>query len=127
MVSVLCREANTIFRGNSLATRCIDDMMKIVGRSYLIVTLKPVLNEVSRHFFSYLCLFRHANLWLSIVNLPMLISLLLLCLNQIFESNKTCEIDPIKLKEGDNVEVNKVRWMSWFNIYTSSQCETLSV
>lgn len=27
---------------------------------------------------------------------------------QIFESNKTCEIDPVKLKEGDNVEVNKV-------------------
>ncbi|XP_052008213.1 ras GTPase-activating protein 2-like [Xyrauchen texanus] len=64
------QEANTIFRGNSLATRCIDDMMKIVGRSYLSVTLKPVLNEI-------------------------------------FESNKTCEIDPIKLREGDNVEVNK--------------------
>uniref|UniRef100_A0A671LME0 Ras GTPase-activating protein 2-like n=1 Tax=Sinocyclocheilus anshuiensis TaxID=1608454 RepID=A0A671LME0_9TELE len=40
------QEANTIFRGNSLATRCIDDMMKIVGRSYLTVTLKPVLNEI---------------------------------------------------------------------------------
>ncbi|CAB1347744.1 unnamed protein product, partial [Coregonus sp. 'balchen'] len=39
------QEANTIFRGNSLATRCIDDMMKIVGRSYLTVTLKPVLDE----------------------------------------------------------------------------------
>uniref|UniRef100_A0A8C7K108 RAS p21 protein activator 2 n=1 Tax=Oncorhynchus kisutch TaxID=8019 RepID=A0A8C7K108_ONCKI len=64
------QEANTIFRGNSLATRCIDDMMKIVGRSYLTVTLKPVLDEIC-------------------------------------DSNKTCEIDPIKLKEGDNVEVNK--------------------
>ncbi|KAJ8368136.1 hypothetical protein SKAU_G00081640 [Synaphobranchus kaupii] len=64
------QEANTIFRGNSLATRCIDDMMKIVGRSYLTVTLKPVLDEIC-------------------------------------ESNKTCEIDPVKLKEGDNVEVNK--------------------
>uniref|UniRef100_A0A671QQI3 Ras GTPase-activating protein 2-like n=1 Tax=Sinocyclocheilus anshuiensis TaxID=1608454 RepID=A0A671QQI3_9TELE len=64
------QEANTIFRGNSLATRCIDDMIKIVGKSYLTVTLKPVLNEI-------------------------------------FESNKTCEIDPVKLKEGDNVEVNK--------------------
>uniref|UniRef100_A0A8C7SSP3 RAS p21 protein activator 2 n=1 Tax=Oncorhynchus mykiss TaxID=8022 RepID=A0A8C7SSP3_ONCMY len=67
------QEANTIFRGNSLATRCIDDMMKIVGRSYLTVTLKPVLDEIC-------------------------------------ESNKTCEIDPIKLKEGDNVEVNKVQY-----------------
>ncbi|KAG5836968.1 hypothetical protein ANANG_G00234280 [Anguilla anguilla] len=64
------QEANTIFRGNSLATRCIDDMMKIVGRSYLTVTLKPVLDEIC-------------------------------------ESNKSCEIDPVKLKEGDNVEVNK--------------------
>ncbi|CAL8361770.1 unnamed protein product [Merluccius merluccius] len=64
------QEANTIFRGNSLATRCIDDMMKIVGKSYLMVTLKPVLDEI-------------------------------------FDSNKTCEIDPIKLKEGDNVDVNK--------------------
>ncbi|KAG7471034.1 hypothetical protein MATL_G00120110 [Megalops atlanticus] len=64
------QEANTIFRGNSLATRCIDDMMKIVGRGYLTVTLKSVLDEIC-------------------------------------ESNKTCEIDPIKLKEGDNVEVNK--------------------
>uniref|UniRef100_A0AAR2L2N3 RAS p21 protein activator 2 n=1 Tax=Pygocentrus nattereri TaxID=42514 RepID=A0AAR2L2N3_PYGNA len=63
-------EANTIFRGNSLATRCIDDMMKMVGRNYLTVTLKPVLDEIC-------------------------------------ESNKTCEIDPVKLKEGDNVEVNK--------------------
>uniref|UniRef100_A0A3B4CJ34 RAS p21 protein activator 2 n=1 Tax=Pygocentrus nattereri TaxID=42514 RepID=A0A3B4CJ34_PYGNA len=64
------QEANTIFRGNSLATRCIDDMMKMVGRNYLTVTLKPVLDEIC-------------------------------------ESNKTCEIDPVKLKEGDNVEVNK--------------------
>ncbi|XP_046721171.1 ras GTPase-activating protein 2 isoform X1 [Silurus meridionalis] len=64
------QEANTIFRGNSLATRCIDDMMKMVGRNYLNITLKPVLDEIC-------------------------------------ESNKSCEIDPIKLKEGDNVEVNK--------------------
>ncbi|XP_074497876.1 ras GTPase-activating protein 2 isoform X1 [Sebastes fasciatus] len=64
------QEANTIFRGNSLSTRCIDDMMKIVGKNYLAVTLKPVIDEIC-------------------------------------ESNKTCEIDPVKLKEGDNVEVNK--------------------
>uniref|UniRef100_G3NXI5 RAS p21 protein activator 2 n=1 Tax=Gasterosteus aculeatus aculeatus TaxID=481459 RepID=G3NXI5_GASAC len=64
------QEANTIFRGNSLATRCIDDMMKIVGKNYLAVTLKPVIDEIC-------------------------------------ESNKTCEIDPVKLKEGDNTEVNK--------------------
>uniref|UniRef100_A0A8C1JHD1 RAS p21 protein activator 2 n=1 Tax=Cyprinus carpio TaxID=7962 RepID=A0A8C1JHD1_CYPCA len=77
------QEANTIFRGNSLATRCIDDMMKIVGKSYLTVTLKPVLNEI-------------------------------------FESNKTCEIDPVKLKEGDNVEVNKENLQGYVHkVFTS--------
>uniref|UniRef100_A0A8C9BLR9 RAS p21 protein activator 2 n=1 Tax=Phocoena sinus TaxID=42100 RepID=A0A8C9BLR9_PHOSS len=64
------QDANTIFRGNSLATRCLDEMMKIVGRHYLKVTLKPILDEIC-------------------------------------ESSKSCEIDPIKLKEGDNVENNK--------------------
>ncbi|OXB65002.1 hypothetical protein ASZ78_000211 [Callipepla squamata] len=63
------QEANTIFRGNSLATRCVDEMMKIVGKHYLKVTLKPVIDEIC-------------------------------------ESPKPCEIDPIKLKEGDNVETN---------------------
>lgn len=64
------QEVNTIFRGNSLATRCIDDMMKIVGKNYLTVILKPVIDEIC-------------------------------------DSNKTCEIDPVKLKEGDNAEANK--------------------
>nr|XP_027782090.1 ras GTPase-activating protein 2-like [Marmota flaviventris] len=64
------QDANTIFRENSLATRCLDEMMKIVGGHYLKVTLKSTLDEIC-------------------------------------ESSKSCEIDPIKLKEGDNVENNK--------------------
>uniref|UniRef100_A0A8C7XJA4 RAS p21 protein activator 2 n=1 Tax=Oryzias sinensis TaxID=183150 RepID=A0A8C7XJA4_9TELE len=88
------QEANTIFRGNSLATRCIDDMMKIVGKSYLAVTLKPVIDEIC-------------------------------------DSNKSCEIDPIKLKEGDNVEVNKEHLQGYvqkvFSLITqsSSSCPPL--
>ncbi|XP_066565744.1 ras GTPase-activating protein 2 isoform X2 [Amia ocellicauda] len=88
------QEANTIFRGNSLATRCIDDTMKIVGKSYLTVTLKPVLDEIC-------------------------------------DSNKTCEIDPVRLKEGDNVEVNKENLHQYvqkvFNsiIQSSMSCPTL--
>uniref|UniRef100_A0A8C5BTV9 RAS p21 protein activator 2 n=1 Tax=Gadus morhua TaxID=8049 RepID=A0A8C5BTV9_GADMO len=88
------QEANTIFRGNSLATRCIDDMMKIVGKSYLMGTLKPVLDEI-------------------------------------FDSNKSCEIDPIKLKEGDNVDVNKENLQNYvqkiFSSITqsSASCPTL--
>jgi hypothetical protein len=45
-VSFYFRDANAIFRGNSLATQCLTEMMKIVGGHYLKVTLKPVLDEV---------------------------------------------------------------------------------
>ncbi|XP_041419418.1 ras GTPase-activating protein 2 isoform X2 [Xenopus laevis] len=64
------QEANTIFRGNSLATRCLDETMKIVGKHYLKVTLKNVLDEIC-------------------------------------DSPKPCEIDPNRLKEGDNVDNHK--------------------
>ncbi|CAI5775623.1 ras GTPase-activating protein 2 isoform X1 [Podarcis raffonei] len=64
------QEANTIFRGNSLATRCLDEMMKIVGKHYLKVTLKPILDEIC-------------------------------------DNPKPCEIDPLKLKEADNVEIHQ--------------------
>ncbi|XP_039213388.1 ras GTPase-activating protein 2 isoform X3 [Crotalus tigris] len=64
------QEVNTIFRGNSLTTRCVDEMMKIVGKHYLKVTLKPILDEIC-------------------------------------ENPKPCEIDPLKLKEADNVEMHK--------------------
>ncbi|XP_056420444.1 ras GTPase-activating protein 2 isoform X2 [Hyla sarda] len=64
------QEANTIFRGNSLATRCMDETMKIVGNHYLKVTLKSVIDEIC-------------------------------------ESPKPCEIDPNRLREGDNVDNHK--------------------
>ncbi|XP_069830036.1 ras GTPase-activating protein 2 isoform X2 [Dendropsophus ebraccatus] len=64
------QEANTIFRGNSLATRCMDETMKIVGNHYLKVTLKNVIDEIC-------------------------------------ESPKPCEIDPNRLREGDNVDNHK--------------------
>uniref|UniRef100_A0A8C1FAZ7 RAS p21 protein activator 2 n=1 Tax=Cyprinus carpio carpio TaxID=630221 RepID=A0A8C1FAZ7_CYPCA len=89
------QEANTIFRGNSLATRCIDDMMKIVGKSYLTVTLKPVLNEVKHTRFPKFA---------TVVN-----------------SDQHCiKIDPVKLKEGDNVEVNKENLQGYVHkVFTS--------
>ncbi|KAM8954422.1 ras GTPase-activating protein 2 [Pelodytes ibericus] len=64
------QEANTIFRGNSLATRCLDETMKLVGDHYLKVTLKPVIDEIC-------------------------------------ESPKPCELDPVRLKEGENVDNHK--------------------
>uniref|UniRef100_A0A8I3XAI8 RAS p21 protein activator 2 n=1 Tax=Callithrix jacchus TaxID=9483 RepID=A0A8I3XAI8_CALJA len=88
------QDANTIFRGNSLATRCLDEMMKIVGGHYLKVTLKPILDEIC-------------------------------------DSSKSCEIDPIKLKEGDNVENNKENLRYYvdklFNtiVKSSMSCPTL--
>ncbi|KAK2118626.1 hypothetical protein P7K49_000012 [Saguinus oedipus] len=41
------RDPNTIFRGNSLASKCIDETMKLAGMHYLHVTLKPAIEEVS--------------------------------------------------------------------------------
>lgn len=46
--SPLRRDPNTIFRGNSLTSKCIDETMKLAGMHYLQVTLKPIIDEV-RH------------------------------------------------------------------------------
>jgi len=40
------RDPNTIFRGNSLTSKCIDETMKLAGMHYLQVTLKPIIDEV---------------------------------------------------------------------------------
>uniref|UniRef100_A0A803TSN7 RAS p21 protein activator 2 n=1 Tax=Anolis carolinensis TaxID=28377 RepID=A0A803TSN7_ANOCA len=88
------QEANTIFRGNSLTTRCLDEMMKIVGKHYLKVTLKPILDEIC-------------------------------------ENPKPCEIDPLKLREGDNVEVHKENLRCYVDkvfktvVQSSISCPTL--
>lgn len=42
----VCRDPNTIFRGNSLTSKCIDETMKLAGMHYLQVTLKPIIDEV---------------------------------------------------------------------------------
>lgn len=42
------RDPNTIFRGNSLTSKCIDETMKLAGMHYLHVTLKPTIEEVRR-------------------------------------------------------------------------------
>ncbi|GAA6066716.1 ras GTPase-activating protein 3, partial [Tachysurus ichikawai] len=40
------QDPNTIFRGNSLTSKCIDETMKLAGMHYLQVTLKPIIDEV---------------------------------------------------------------------------------
>nr|XP_054390775.1 ras GTPase-activating protein 3 [Pongo abelii] len=63
------QDPNTIFQGNSLASKCIDETMKLAGMHYLHVTLKPAMEEIC-------------------------------------QSHKPCEIDPVKLKDGENLENN---------------------
>ncbi|XP_037384555.1 ras GTPase-activating protein 3 isoform X2 [Talpa occidentalis] len=63
------QDPNTIFRGNSLTSKCIDETMKLAGMQYLHVTLKPAIEEI-------------------------------------IHSHKPCEIDPVKLKDGENLESN---------------------
>ncbi|CAL8351075.1 unnamed protein product [Merluccius merluccius] len=40
------QDPNTIFRGNSLTSKCIDETMKLAGMHYLQVTLKPIIDEI---------------------------------------------------------------------------------
>ena len=47
IVACSCRDPNTIFRGNSLTSKCIDETMKLAGMHYLHMTLKPAIEEVS--------------------------------------------------------------------------------
>ncbi|XP_072034910.1 rasGAP-activating-like protein 1 isoform X2 [Amphiura filiformis] len=39
-------DVNTLFRGNSLATKSFDQFMKVVGMPYLHETLKPVVDQI---------------------------------------------------------------------------------
>ncbi|KAM3836593.1 ras GTPase-activating protein 3 isoform 2-T2 [Vipera latastei] len=64
------QDPNTIFRGNSLTSKCIDETMKLAGKHYLQVTLKPIIDEIC-------------------------------------QLHKPCEIDPVKLKDAENLENNR--------------------
>lgn len=46
LICVLCRDANTIFRGNTLVSKMMDEVMKLAGLHYLHNTLKPSLDLV---------------------------------------------------------------------------------
>ncbi|CAH2223307.1 ras GTPase-activating 3 isoform X2 [Pelobates cultripes] len=88
------QDPNTIFRGNSLTSKCIDETMKLAGMHYLQVTLKPIIDEIC-------------------------------------ELHKPCEIDPVKLKDGENLENNKDNLKNFvdqiFNVITKSgvSCPTV--
>lgn len=62
-------DPNTLFRGNSLASKVIDEFMKLMGQSYLQRTLQ--------------C-----------------------CIDEIFDGRRPCEIDPSRLTDGENLDIN---------------------
>uniref|UniRef100_A0A672M4C0 RAS p21 protein activator 3 n=1 Tax=Sinocyclocheilus grahami TaxID=75366 RepID=A0A672M4C0_SINGR len=88
------QDPNTIFRGNSLTSKCIDETMKLAGMHYLRVTLKPIIDEICT-------------------------------------DHKPCEIDPVKLKESENLDANRENLRQYvdriFNVITSSgvSCPTV--
>ena len=45
--SFVFSDPNTLFRGNSLASKFIDEFMRVVGYTYLLRTLQPCIDEVS--------------------------------------------------------------------------------
>uniref|UniRef100_A0A8B9JMV6 Ras GTPase-activating protein 2 n=1 Tax=Astyanax mexicanus TaxID=7994 RepID=A0A8B9JMV6_ASTMX len=93
-LSFFPRDPNTIFRGNSLTSKCIDETMKLAGMHYLQVTLKPIIDEICTE-------------------------------------HKPCEIDPVKLKESENLETNRENLRQYvdriFNVITTSgvRCPTV--
>uniref|UniRef100_A0A8C0KTD8 Ras GTPase-activating protein 3 n=1 Tax=Canis lupus dingo TaxID=286419 RepID=A0A8C0KTD8_CANLU len=88
------QDPNTIFRGNSLTSKCIDETMKLAGMHYLHMTLKPAIEEIC-------------------------------------QSHKSCEIDPVKLKDGESLENNMENLRQYvdriFNVITKSgvSCPTV--
>lgn len=44
---LLYRDPNTLFRGNTLASKLVDSLMKLVGIPYLHDTIKGVIDLVS--------------------------------------------------------------------------------
>ena len=46
ITAFLYRDPNTLFRGNSLASKLIDESMKVVGQSYLQRTLQSCIDEI---------------------------------------------------------------------------------
>ncbi|GFS09451.1 Ras family protein [Elysia marginata] len=63
------RDPNTLFRGNSLLTKMVDELMKLMGIPYLSDTLKTFIDQV------------------------------------VMEA-KPCEIDPSRLKDGEDITSN---------------------
>uniref|UniRef100_A0A8C6PKL8 RAS p21 protein activator 3 n=1 Tax=Nothobranchius furzeri TaxID=105023 RepID=A0A8C6PKL8_NOTFU len=84
------QDPNTIFRGNSLTSKCIDETMKLAGMHYLQVTLKPIIDEICTE-------------------------------------HKSCEIDPVKLKETSLSENLRLYVDRIFNVITTSgvRCPTV--
>lgn len=42
----LFSDVNTLFRGNTLLTKCIDELMKLIGRHYLQSVLKRHIDRI---------------------------------------------------------------------------------
>uniref|UniRef100_A0A670J2U5 RAS p21 protein activator 3 n=1 Tax=Podarcis muralis TaxID=64176 RepID=A0A670J2U5_PODMU len=88
------QDPNTIFRGNSLTSKCIDETMKLAGMHYLQVTLKPIIDEIC-------------------------------------QVHKSCEIDPVKLKDAENLDNNRENLRQYvdriFTVITKSgvRCPTV--
>lgn len=46
IIFLLYRDANTIFRGNTLVSKMMDEVMRLAGLHYLHETLRPALEQV---------------------------------------------------------------------------------
>ena len=86
-----------------MGSKCVDELMKLVGLHYLQGTLKEIIDKV--------CIEMHIYIWCSVLLnvLACMVEYHWLYYFQIFLEHKNCEIDPTRLKDGDNLAANMVR------------------
>lgn len=64
-IYIYLRDPNTLFRGNSLASKVIDEFMKLVGKCYLQRTLQACIDEV--RMYVYVCVYVCMCIWYSTI------------------------------------------------------------
>ncbi|XP_028396464.1 ras GTPase-activating protein 4-like isoform X2 [Dendronephthya gigantea] len=95
---------NTLFRGNSLATKAVDEFMKVIGIPYLLDTLKPIIdkiykekryceidpNKIDRTIPRRLSIFQMDDSSIQVKSVAYLKSYLTSILNSILQSTERC-------------------------------------
>ncbi|KAJ7377019.1 Ras GTPase-activating protein 2 [Desmophyllum pertusum] len=95
------KDSNTLFRGNSVATKSVDEFMKHAGMYYLHDTIKCLVDEVRALKHKLSTVFANSICFNSFQELNRYIPMVFTSCAD-FDDHKRCEIDPAKLREGNH-------------------------